>query len=320
MRSLRSTGLAAALLVLAPATFACAGSQVGMSAAVRGDVTVTTDAKARAARSGETMFLGDRVATRAQSGLQILLLDETTFTVGADCQLVIDSFVYDPAKGGGAVSATVSKGALRYVSGLVAKDNPDAVKLKTPSSTIGLRGTTAEVVVGADAIKLAKLLGYDVTGADPRTASIVVLRGPGAERTTTDRRGHVTVTNGGGTVTLDRAGFASFVPSQSSGPLPPVRLTDEAERTLQAMLTQRSVAQTGGGGSINVGSAATGSGQSWVEGRPYDGPHLGFDNLTDPTGPIGGTIGGCPTGTSLSGGGCSTPYKPGNYSSFFTGP
>lgn len=256
---------------------AIAAEKVGISASVRGDVTVRGAAAQRAARSGEAMFLGDQIASRAQSGMQILLVDETTFTVGADCQLVIDSFVYDPARGAGAVSATVGKGALRYVSGLVAKDNPDAIKLKTPASTIGLRGTTAEVVVGADAIRLAQLLGYDVTGADPATATLVVLRGPGADRTTTDQRGHITLTNAGGSVDIDKAGFASFVPSKSQAPLPPVRMTEEAERALQAMLTQRSTARAGSGGLLPGGSAVLGSGQSWVEGRPFDAPHDLFD-------------------------------------------
>lgn len=267
---------------LAPLAPAVAADKVGISAAVRGDVTVRTAAAARPARSGEAMYLGDQVASRAQSGMQILLLDETTFTVGADCQLVIDSFVYDPRKGAGAVSASVGKGALRYVSGLVAKDNPDAIKLKTPASTIGLRGTTAEVVVGADAIRLAQLLGYDVTGADPATATLVVLRGPGADRTTTDNRGHITISNGAGSVDIDKAGFASFIPSKNQAPLPPVRMTDEAERALQAMLTQRATARAGTGGLLPGGSAVLGSGQSWVEGRPYDGPHDLFDRSMGP--------------------------------------
>lgn len=288
----KTLALHAALAVLAASTAAGAADKVGVSAAVRGDVTVRSAAAARAARSGEAMFLGDQVASRAQSGMQILLLDETTFTVGADCQLVIDSFVYDPAKGAGAVSATVSKGALRYVSGLVAKDNPDAVKLKTPSSTIGLRGTTAEVVTGADAIRLAALLGYDVTGADPATATLVVLRGPGADRTTTDTRGHVTVSNGGGSVDIDKAGFATFVPSKTAKPFEPVRMTEDAERALQGLLTQRSTAKAGGAGALPGGSAVLGSGQSWVEGRPYDGPHLQFDQGI---GPLPGLQGPCVT-------------------------
>lgn len=284
--------LAVLLLAGIAATPSTAAEKVGIAAAVRGEVTVKTAAAAvaRAARSGETMYLGDHVAARAQSGMQILLLDETTFTVGADCQLVIDSFVYDPKAGAGTVSATVGKGALRYVSGLIAKDNPDAVKLKTPASTIGLRGTTAEVITGAEAIRLARMLGYDVTGADPASATLVVLRGPGADRTTTDERGHITVSNASGSVDIDKAGFTSFVPSRTMAPLPPVRLTEEAERALQSMLTRRATAEGGGAGLLPGGSAVTGSGQSWVEGRPFDGPHDQFDRNT---GPLPGLQGPC---------------------------
>ncbi|MBP0575330.1 hypothetical protein J8J27_31910, partial [Mycobacterium tuberculosis] len=78
-----------------------------------------------------------------------------------------------------------------------------------------------------------------------------MLRGPGSDRTTTDTRGHITVSNSGGSVDIDKAGFATFVPSKTSAPLPPVRMTDEAERALQGMLTQRAVATTGGGGLLS---------------------------------------------------------------------
>jgi hypothetical protein len=280
----------AVLAFLLAAVPAAAADKVGISAAVRGDVTVRSAAAARAARSGEAMFLGDRVAARAQSGMQILLLDETTFTIGADCELVIDSFVYDPGRGAGAVSASVGKGALRYVSGLVAKERPEAVKLKTPASTIGLRGTTAEVVVGPDAIRLAALLGCDVAGADPATATLIVLRGPGAERSTVDTRGHVSIGNAAGSVDIDRAGFASFVPGRDRPPLPPVRLTEEAERALRSLLTRGATARAGGAGLLPGGSAVVGSGQTWVEGAPFDAPHDRFDRSL---GPLPGLQGPC---------------------------
>jgi hypothetical protein len=306
-RSLLPAVAAVVLAASAAVSAAAAAEKVGISAAVRGDVAVRSAAASRVARSGEAMFLGDQIASRAQSGMQILLLDETTFTVGADCQLTIDTFVYDPGKGVGAVSATVGKGALRYVSGLVAKGNPEAIKLKTPSSTIGLRGTTAEVVVGQDAIALARLLGYDVSNADPATATLVVLRGPGPERTTTDRRGDVTVTNAGGSVDISKPGFASFIPSKNAAPLPPVRMTEEAERALQAALTRRAGAGAGGGGLLaGSGSPYQQSGQTWVEGRPFDTPHDLFDNGIGL--PPSGIQGPC-----IAGGGGPPPGGSGGY-------
>src|SRR5690349_20392794 len=106
--------------------------KVGVAGAVRGAVSVTSATATRKPASGEAMYLGDLVRTRSQSGLQLLLLDETTFTIGADCDLTIDRFVYDPMRSKGEIGATVTRGIVRYVSGLVSRDHPGAVTIRTP--------------------------------------------------------------------------------------------------------------------------------------------------------------------------------------------
>ena len=78
--------LAACLFAAAPAA---AQERAGVSAAVRGDVQVASAASGaagtvvgRQARGGEPIFLGDRIRSAADSGMQLMLLDETTFTIG----------------------------------------------------------------------------------------------------------------------------------------------------------------------------------------------------------------------------------------------
>jgi len=39
------------------------------------------------------------------------------------------------------LGATMAKGTLAYLSGAIAKIKPDAVSVKTPTGTIGVRGT-----------------------------------------------------------------------------------------------------------------------------------------------------------------------------------
>src|ERR1700761_5392018 len=63
----------------------------------------------------ERVGLGDEVQTGGRSQLQVLLLDKTVFTVGAAARVTIDRFVYDPNRGARAMTASVVKGAFRFM-------------------------------------------------------------------------------------------------------------------------------------------------------------------------------------------------------------
>jgi len=101
-------------------------------------------------RSIRTIVLGDkiihneRIETDAKGLLQILLADGTTFTVGPDSHLTIDSFVYDPDAGAAKVTASLGKGIFRFIGGKTSK-TPDGVRLNTPVGTVGIRGAIADM-------------------------------------------------------------------------------------------------------------------------------------------------------------------------------
>ena len=173
---------------------------VGTSAAVRGNVFVSTSGAQRKAQVRDAIKLQDQVVTKDDSALQILLLDRSTFTVGQNCSMVIDRFVYDPDTSVGQISAKVAKGAFRFMSGRIGKNNPTNATVSTPSATIGIRGTFFEGVVGEDAVALAQLGGIDAASANPAEASIIILRGPGRRRNTLDNPGIIEISNSGGSV------------------------------------------------------------------------------------------------------------------------
>ncbi len=79
---------------------------------------------------------------------QILLLDETVFTIGPNSTIIIDKFVYDPKSQKGEIKASITQGVFRYVSGKIAAKNPDSVKVKLPTASIGFRGTIVGGSVG----------------------------------------------------------------------------------------------------------------------------------------------------------------------------
>lgn len=122
------------------------GTKAGVAAAVRGPVQQVSFRTPQATvgrnvGSGDEIFLGDRIVTGPAGGLQIMLLDGTTFSVGPNSSMVIDEFVYNPATGTGKLTASVARGTLRLISGRLARQDGDAIKIKLPVATVGVRGT-----------------------------------------------------------------------------------------------------------------------------------------------------------------------------------
>ncbi|HOW89553.1 MAG TPA: hypothetical protein PL037_04665, partial [Elusimicrobiales bacterium] len=95
-----------AFLLLAAASPAFAEAQrIGAAGAVSGGVKALSagDAVGRIVESGKPIFLNDHVITDGKGRLQVMLLDETVFTIGPNSDMVLDEFVYDPATSAGKV-------------------------------------------------------------------------------------------------------------------------------------------------------------------------------------------------------------------------
>lgn len=207
------------------AVFASETIEVGRNAAVKGTVEIlsTEEAEARQAVVKEPVFLGDKVSSQLRSSLQVLLKDNSTFTVGPQCDMVIDKFVYDPKKNNNTLSAKVKKGMFRFTSGNVSKTNPQQVNITTPTATMGIRGTMVEVLVGPEAFLCAKkegLLAGDIL-MDHAGATLVILRGPGVNTTSRNRKGEVIIESGGQEVRLTESGTGVLVSNATDKPSEP---------------------------------------------------------------------------------------------------
>lgn len=231
--ALRSAALAA-LLASAPLA-AGAASQVGVNAAIRNAVQEKpAEGSYHPAVVRAAVSLGDAVVSGANSSLQILLLDRSVFTVGANARVGIDRFVYDPNRRASDVALSVAKGSFRFMSGpSLSGQGRNAVN--TPVASIGVRGTILEGAVGPDALAvLAGQPGVPAFGGDPEGATLVVLRGPGLSAEGFDKTGAIDVTSNGVTVVLTQPGQAALLlPGQ-----PPLVfwLSDAASARLAALL------------------------------------------------------------------------------------
>ena len=86
---------------------------------------------------------GDTLTTAAGAYALVRFIDNSELTLKPGSSVVIDQFSFDVDKPDGDRAAfTLIKGGLRSVTGILGKRSKDKFALKTPSATIGIRGTT----------------------------------------------------------------------------------------------------------------------------------------------------------------------------------
>ena len=251
-RSRLAGKLAAALAAanLAGSPVLAQANTVGVNAAIRNKVEIrhAADGKVRPAVLRARVVLNDVVRTEKASQLQILLLDRTIFTVGANARVTVDRFVYDPAAKSRSLGVSVTRGAFRFMSGRTLARPSGPVSVRTPVATIGIRGTIFEGVVGEEAIEIARrepAVGKKVKSRKDE-ASLIVLRGPGARAEGDVVPGAIDVTASDRTVSLDAPGLAVYVPRRGAAPIGPFQLSAAGLLALQSLL--RTTPEPGGGG------------------------------------------------------------------------
>jgi len=135
-----------ALLALAFTAPALAETNVGVTAAVNQDAKGVVGSNVKTISLGDSVVFNQRIQTGGSGLVQVLLADGTTFMVGPNSDLVIDSFVYDPNAGTAQVTASFTKGVLRFIGGQTSKTD-GGVTINTPVGTMGIRGAMVDVVL-----------------------------------------------------------------------------------------------------------------------------------------------------------------------------
>ena len=168
---------------------------VGIVGAISGTVKTET----RQLKAGDKIYLNETIVAGAGSGTQILLLDQSTFTIGEDSEVVMDTFIFDPATNDGKIVASVKQGSLKVISGLISKKDPDSLTVEVPEGTLGSRGTEFQTVVSKG-----------------RTDTLLI--GPGKNNTLGMRPGAVLIGNSLGSTLLDNPySMASMTQGKAPG-------------------------------------------------------------------------------------------------------
>jgi hypothetical protein len=133
--------IALIILLLASTTCWADEAPIGYVKTVSGEASVMTGKNRVAAQLGTPLYMGSHLKTGHKSSLGVTFKDDTVMSFGSDTELTVDEYLYAPAQGKLKLATTMGKGSLNYVSGVIAKLQPDAVTVTTPTGTIGVRGT-----------------------------------------------------------------------------------------------------------------------------------------------------------------------------------
>lgn len=122
--------------------------EAGRVKVVKGAVHIERAGQRMPVAVGTVVQPGDVVTTGADGSVGITFLDNSLLSAGPNSVLAIDRFAFDSTTHQGTFESSLQKGTLAVVSGKLAKQSPEAMRVKTPAAVLGVRGTEFLVRTG----------------------------------------------------------------------------------------------------------------------------------------------------------------------------
>jgi len=139
--------IACTLVVWLTTIGSTARAQIGQIKTVHGEVQILRRNTIQPARLGDLLEEADTLVTGTDSSVGITFIDNSRFAVGPNSRIALTDFRFDPTTQEGHFLTEVQRGSLAIISGHIAKQSPDAMKVRTPITILGVRGTTFAVQV-----------------------------------------------------------------------------------------------------------------------------------------------------------------------------
>ena len=129
-------------LVLAAMTLASsAWASIGQIKTLTGEVHILRDNANLPAKAGDLLENADTVVTGVDSSVGITFIDNSRFSIGPNSRIELKKFRFNTTTEDGEFLTNMTRGTLAIISGRIAKRSPDAMKVKTRTSILGVRGT-----------------------------------------------------------------------------------------------------------------------------------------------------------------------------------
>ncbi len=142
---------AAALIFVATLAAAPAfadGPEIAQVKTASGSVSVVRDGKSAAAKPGDALFEKDTLATGADGSVGITFTDDSVLSLGPNSEAALAQYAFDSSNFTGTMLTDLRKGTASMVSGDIARSSPSAMQVRTPTATLGVRGTSFAIQVG----------------------------------------------------------------------------------------------------------------------------------------------------------------------------
>ena len=124
-----------------------AATEIGQIKTLNGEVFLIQDNSKSQAKLGDVLHQADVVETGGDGSVGITFIDNSRFSVGPDSRIELRQFRFNPTTHEGEFITDMSRGTLTVISGDIAKRSPEAMKIKTPSTILGFRGTRTAIKV-----------------------------------------------------------------------------------------------------------------------------------------------------------------------------
>jgi len=120
-----------------------AQTRVGEAAVVKNEVLRVAGPSTTQIKVGDGLVRDEVVRTRLDSAARLVMADSTNLSLGPSATLKLDRTVFDDQHHYRDVAVRLTSGAFRFVTG---NSQKAAYKITTPLATIGVRGTTLDIL------------------------------------------------------------------------------------------------------------------------------------------------------------------------------
>ena len=120
-----------------------AQTRVGEAAVVKNEVLRVAGSATSQINVGDGLLRDEIVRTGLDSATRLVMADSTNLSLGPNASLKLDRTVFDDEHHYRDVAVRLTSGAFRFVTGHSEKA---AYKITTPLATIGVRGTTLDIL------------------------------------------------------------------------------------------------------------------------------------------------------------------------------
>ena len=141
-------GIALTGLALAVVAFTAAAEDAGQIKTAQGSVEIVRDGQRVAAVAGAHVLQSDSIITGKDGTIGVTLADNSRLSVGPNTVMSLDRYAFDTTTYKGQMDASLKKGTIVVISGKLVKQTPGAMRIHTPTSIMGVRGTKFIVHVG----------------------------------------------------------------------------------------------------------------------------------------------------------------------------